>query len=110
MAANSTEVYNKLVRDKIPEVIAQKGGSCSTRILEKDAYLQKLEEKLAEELGEYRESKSPEELADLLEVMMALVAARGETWEALEQLRLEKREARGGFEKRLLLQAVTEKE
>lgn len=68
-----------------------------------DAYLQKLDEKLSEELAEYQESKSLEELADLLEVMAAVVKARGCTWEELERIRTRKREKRGGFEEWILL-------
>lgn len=100
--------YNKLVRDEIPRIIEESGSSCVTEILSTEAYLEKLEEKLSEELAEYRESKSLEELADLLEVMKALVAARGETWDEVERLQVEKREKRGGFEKRILLRTVGE--
>ena len=96
-------VYNKLVRDKIPQIIAASGKNCVTEVLQEDAYLQKLDEKLSEELAEYQESKSLEELADLLEVMAAVVKARGYTWEELERIRARKREKRGGFEDRILL-------
>lgn len=96
-------VYNKLVRDKIPQIIAASGKNCVTEVLQEDAYLQKLDEKLGEELAEYQESKSLEELADLLEVMAAVVKARGYTWEELERIRARKREKRGGFEDRILL-------
>ena len=96
-------VYNKLVRDKIPQIIAASGKNCVTEVLQEDAYLQKLDEKLGEELAEYQESKSLEELADLLEVMAAVVKARGYSWEELERIRARKREKRGGFEERILL-------
>ena len=96
-------VYNKLVRDKIPQIIAASGKKCVTEVLTEDAYLQKLDEKLSEELAEYQESKSLEELADLLEVMAAVVKARGYSWEELECIRVRKREKRGGFEERILL-------
>ena len=100
--------YDKLVRDEIPAIIRNSGKNCTTRILAEDAYLEKLEEKLSEELGEYLQSKSLEELADLLEVMHALVRAKGSAWADVEQLRLEKKEKRGGFDKRILLKAVEE--
>ena len=96
-------VYNKLVRDKIPQIIAASGKNCVTEVLQEDAYLQKLDEKLSEELAEYQKSKSLEELADLLEVMAAVVKARGYSWEELERIRARKREKRGGFEERILL-------
>ncbi len=98
--------YHKLVRDKIPEIIRESGQSCCAEELSPQEYLLMLEQKLGEELAEYLESREQEELADLLEVMHALVAARGERWEDLEHLRLQKRSLRGGFEKRLLLTQV----
>ena len=67
-----------------------------------------LDTKLNEELAEYQDSKSLEELADLLEVMQATVIARGYTLEELEHVRAEKAEKRGGFAKRLLLEEVQE--
>ncbi len=104
-----TKIYNKLVRDRIPEIIEADGKTCSTEILPDDRYLQMLDAKLTEELAEYQESKSLEELADLLEVMRAVVHARGWTWERLEQVRKEKADQRGGFEKKILLKEVREK-
>ena len=103
------KIYNKLVRDKIPRIIEAGGSSCKTEILPQDAYVQKLEEKLQEELTEYLQSKQPEELADLLEVLQALLKARGISWQELEKIRLEKREARGGFEEKILLKTVKER-
>ncbi len=100
------KMYNKLVRDRIPEIIEAGGGSCVTQVLPQAEYLQKLEEKLREELSEYLESKEAEELADLLEVMQAVAAARGKTWEEIEDIRQRKKAARGGFEKRILLKEV----
>jgi len=102
------QIYHKLVRDKIPEIIEASGKCCTTRILTNAEYLIHLDEKLREELAEYQQSKDLEELADLLEVMHAVVKARGSTWEALEQLRLQKKACRGGFENQILLQSVEE--
>lgn len=100
--------YNKLVRDRIPEIIASDGKACVTEILPDERYLEMLDAKLAEELSEYRESRSLEELADLLEVLQAVAKARGWTWEELEQMRQEKAAKRGGFEKKILLREVCE--
>lgn len=100
--------YHKLVRDRIPEIIEASGGHCVTQVLEEDAYLRLLDEKLNEELAEYQQSKSLEELGDLLEVIRAVAAARGYTWEELEAVRQEKCAERGGFEKKLLLLEVRE--
>lgn len=77
-----------------------------TEILADEQYLEMLDTKLNEELAEYQESKSLEELADLLEVIRAVAAARGWTWGQLEQIRQEKATKRGGFEKKILLKEV----
>ncbi len=100
--------YHKLIRDKIPQIIEAQGKTCITEVLPEEDYLRLLDEKLSEELAEYQESKSLEELADLLEVMQAVVAARGYTWQELETVRREKQEKRGGFQNRILLKEVIE--
>ena len=98
--------YDKLIRDKIPEIIEKSGKKCITETMDTDTYIRYLDEKLNEELAEYQADKSLEELADLLEVMYAVVKARGYKIEELEQVRREKAEKRGAFEKRLLLKGV----
>lgn len=100
--------YHKLVRDKIPQIIQAQGKTCVTEILLEEEYLQMVDAKLQEELTEYQESKSLEELADLLEVMEAAVKARGYIWEELIAVRDEKRQKRGGFADRILLKEVIE--
>ena len=106
MPSETIRTYNKLVRDRIPEIIEASGKSCSVETLTDEAYLAMLDAKLNEELAEYQESKSLEELADLLEVMRAVVTARGHTWAELDALRERKRSERGGFELKLLLKEV----
>ena len=101
-------VYRKLVRDRIPEIIEQAGQACSCSVLSDEEYLKMLDEKLNEELAEYQESKSMEELADLLEVIRAVTLARGSSPEEVEEIRRIKAEKRGGFEKKILLEEVTE--
>lgn len=98
-----TKTYNKLVRDRIPEIIEASGECCKTRILSDEAYLKILDAKLDEELAEYHKDQTIEELADLLEVIRAATTARGYTLEELEAVRAEKAEKRGGFEKKILL-------
>ena len=88
---------SKLVRDKIPEIIRANGKDCKIRTLDRDEYIARLEEKLGEELSEYLESKEPEELADLLEVVDALIVATGHTKEEVLKLQSEKRAASGVF-------------
>ena len=99
-------IYNKLVRDKIPEIIEASGKTCETEILSDDEYLQMLDKKLDEELAEYHQEQNIEELADLLEVLYAIAKARGYSIEELEQVRSEKQKVRGGFERRILLKKV----
>ena len=98
------------MRDKIPDIIREAGKTCTVSVLSDDDYLKMLDEKLNEELAEYQESKSMEELADLLEVMSAVAAARGSSLEEVEQIRQKKKEKRGGFAKRILLETVIEQE
>lgn len=99
-------VHNKLVRDRIPEIIEASGKTCITEVLPQDVYLRELDAKLNEELAEYQQSKSLEELADLLEVMGAVVKARGYTWDDLTRVRKEKRAQRGAFDQRIFLKEV----
>lgn len=108
VAQKSVKAYNKLVRDKIPEIIELSGKTCTVETLTDEKYIAMLDAKLTEELAEYQESKSLEELADLLEVMGAVVKARGYTWEELTKVRKKKLEERGGFEKKILLKEVFE--
>lgn len=98
--------YNKLVRDRIPEIIEASGKKCLCSTLSDEEYLAMLDAKLNEELAEYQESKSMEELADLLEVIRAVAAARGSSIEEVEVIRRDKAAKRGGFEKKILLTEV----
>jgi predicted house-cleaning noncanonical NTP pyrophosphatase (MazG superfamily) len=98
-----TKTYDKLVRDNIPSIIEKSGKECTYRILSDGEYLEMLDAKLDEELGEYHRDGSIEELADLVEVIHAAALARGYTLEELEAVRAKKAEERGGFEKRILL-------
>ena len=95
--------FNKLVRDKIPQIIESSGGVPVTRVLEMEEYLVCLETKLDEEVCEFHESKSVEELADILEVVYALAEAHGCSKEELAGIYQQKHEARGGFAQRIFL-------
>jgi predicted house-cleaning noncanonical NTP pyrophosphatase (MazG superfamily) len=104
---NLMPVYNKLVRDLIPQVIKSAGKECRTRILDEEEYTRELIIKLKEESEEYFTAQSPkeslEELADMVEVIRALATIHGATWEQLEVLREKKAAARGGFQERVYL-------
>ena len=106
---DSGKKYYKLVRDRIPEIIHDSGRTCSWEILAHEEYIRMLDEKLDEELTEYQESKSLEELADLQEVIEAVVKARGWTLSQLKQVKEEKSAERGRFEKKILLKKVVGK-
>lgn len=101
-------IHHKLVRDRIPEIIEASGKTCSIRILSDEEYIAALDAKLQEELNEYLSDGSMEELADLLEVMMAAAKARGHDFSEVEAIRREKADKRGGFERRIWLGFVTE--
>ncbi|GKW45865.1 nucleoside triphosphate pyrophosphohydrolase [Planococcus sp. NCCP-2050] len=100
-------IYNKLVRDHIPEVIQKTNKEFSTRILSEKEYETELKKKLSEELIEYVEASSDkeavEELADILELLHSAVKLHGSSFEELEEVRKQKAEKRGGFEKRIFL-------
>lgn len=97
-------VYNKLVRDRIPEIIEKREGHPpKTRILNEDEYPTALRAKLDEEVAEYQTNPSSEELADILEVICALAVSHGLSDTDFEKIRAEKAEKRGGFSKRIFL-------
>ena len=100
------KTYNKLVRDLIPEIIAESGKKCSIEILNNEEYIKAIDAKLDEELAEYHNDQNIEELADLLEVIYAAARARGYSIEELERIRVAKAQERGGFDKRILLKEV----
>lgn len=100
--------YRKLVRDKIPKIIENTGKTCVTEVLADEEYLQMLDMKLEEELQEYYQDKSLEELADLMEVIFAVAEARGYSIAELEQERKKKVYERGGFKQKILLKEVTD--
>lgn len=105
----SIKYYRKLVRDKIPEIIESKGQSCQTRVLGDEEYLKELRTKLEEEVQEYLESGDLEEIADILEVLDALVVAQGSSLSEVREMQERKKEERGGFDEKVFLESVGEK-
>lgn len=95
--------FNKLVRDKIPQIIEAQGETPVTRILGEEEYHAALEGKLREETAEYLESHELAELADILEAVYALCQADGHTLAELTAAYEEKHQARGGFADRVFL-------
>lgn len=98
-----SRIYNKLVRDKIPDIIKSKGENCNFEVLNDEDYKDFLDKKLNEEVAEYQSSKSLSELADIIEVVYAIAKTRGFTPEQMEELRILKEKSKGGFNKGILL-------
>ena len=101
--------HNKAVRDKIPEIIEKSASKCNVKTLSDSEFLSKLEEKISEEVAEYQDSKSLEELADILEVIDRILEIKGISKKKLEEIRMMKKDERGGFEKNLFLIYTSEK-
>lgn len=99
-------IYNKLVRDKIPQIIETDGRKCETRIAEKDECLKLLELKLKEEVEEFLLDKNLEELADIMEVLFALSDNLGYSEKDLLEKREDKKAERGGFKEGIVLRRV----
>lgn len=95
--------YNKLVRDKIPEVIKAKGQTPVWHVADEDEYWMKLKAKLAEETGEFVRDESVNEVADVLEVIDAIIAYKKFDRAEIEQAKRKKFAERGGFAKRIIL-------
>ena len=96
--------YNKLIRDKIPEIITLKEGMiCDYKILNDEEYLQELDKKIFEEAQEFVEDHSIEELADLMEVIYNVMEARNISMEDVEKARKLKNEEKGLFKNKIYL-------
>ncbi|WBW96260.1 nucleoside triphosphate pyrophosphohydrolase [Oceanirhabdus sp. W0125-5] len=102
------KIYNKLIRDKIPQIITADGKKFDTHIASKEEYTQMLEDKLKEETTEYLEDKNLKELADVMEVLFSLAENLGYSEEDLINERNKRNEQRGGFKERIILEKVYE--
>lgn len=100
--------YDKLVRDRIPQIIEKSGKRAVIEELDNETYKRYLDVKLGEELEEYLSSDSIEELADLVEVVYAILKFKGVDISKFEDIRQKKALERGSFDKKLLLKEVTE--
>lgn len=103
-------IYNKLIRDKIPGMIAMTGKVANTKTLTDNEYIKELQKKAKEELTEYLKAENDgealEELADLLEVIHSLAHVHGGSPQAVDTIREKKKEQRGGFNDRVFLEDV----
>lgn len=101
--------YNKLVRDKIPEEINNmEGRKAAFRIMDDDEYAKELNRKLLEECHEFIEENNLEELADVMEVIEAIIQLKGIQWDKVRKIQEEKRNKKGAFNKKIYLEYVEE--
>lgn len=106
------QIYNKLVRDKIPEIIKNNGEKPIVRILNDSEFKKELENKLLEEYNEVIESSGLdriEELADMLEIIKFLAILEGKTLDDVINVSVEKNNKRGSFEDKIYLEKVLKK-
>lgn len=102
------KVYNKLVRDKIPEIINNDNRKAITRILNNEEYLAELNKKVLEEANEFIEDNSIEELGDLMEVINAIMKLKGYKMEEVYKVMQDKAEKKGAFDRKIYLEYVEE--
>lgn len=100
--------YDKLVRDDVPEIIEADGEQPVTHTAEGEEYTERLVDKLAEEVAEYRESRDIEELADVLEVVHTLREDHEVPAPRFEAIRAQKAAERGRFHDGIVLERVEE--
>ena len=96
-------IYNKLVRDRIPEYRMAQGGKPVSHIATDEEYHEKLLEKFIEEFEEFKEDENLEEYVDMLEVLEAIAEYKGFKKDEIEAFREKKAEERGRFRKRIIL-------
>lgn len=98
------KIYNKLVRDNIPEIMIQNGAKPVTRILSDEEYIKELNKKLVEEVNEYLESEDILEIADIEEILLAILKHKKVSLEEFNKKREEKANKRGAFDKKIFLE------
>jgi len=98
------KIYNKLVRDKITDIIEADGRIAKYRILDENEYRRELNKKLQEEVKEYLEDNNVEELADIVEVIYGILNSTDVSIKEFEKIRINKQEKRGAFEKKIYLE------
>lgn len=101
-------VYNKLVRDNIPEIIRNNNETPIIKTLSNDEYLRALKSKLQEEVDEFLESNDIAELADILEVVDALSTANNSSLNEVMDIKIQKAKKNGKFENKIFLIEVQE--
>ena len=97
------KIYNKLVRDNIPEIMIKNGVNPVIKTLNEEEYLKELNKKLLEEVKEYLESENVEEIADIEEVILSILKLKGISKQQVEEIRQNKVLKRGSFNKKIFL-------
>ena len=108
---NRKKTYTKkLIRDKIPEIIGEKGAKFETRILKDKEFEKELKKKLVEEAMEVEKEEVDilNELADVLELIISIGELKGVEFKEIKDKQEEKKVERGGFSKKLFLEWVEE--
>lgn len=102
------KVYNRLVRDNIPNLILKDHALPTTRTLNDEEYIDELNKKLLNEVNKYLETNNDEEMVDIIEVIRAILEFNNSSFEELEEKRRKKAEKRGTFKERVYLEKVIE--
>ena len=102
------KIYDKLVRDRIPEIIENSGNHCEVEVVSDEVALEYLYKKLNEEVSELLDDKNLEEIADVIEVLFAIGKKYGYSEEDILRRRSEKKVKSGGFENNIVLKNVWE--
>lgn len=105
------KIYNKLVRNNVPKIMKQEGKKCVIKILEDDEYKQALLKKIVEEAAEMRESKGDsqeliKEVGDIEEVLESIISVFGLNAQEIERIKKERKNSRGGFDKKIFLESA----
>lgn len=98
-----TREFNKLVRDRIPEIIASNGETAITKVLTREQFKTSINKKLVEEVQEFLSSGSVEELVDIFQVILAILEEQGIPFEEFDAMRKQKAFANGEFKKKVFL-------
>ncbi len=102
------KTYNRLVRDKIPDIILKEGSLPTSHTLDDKDYIKELNKKLMEEVNEYLETENIEGMVDILEVIRAILDYKEMTYDEIEEKRIKKAKKKGTFRDKVFLEKVTE--
>lgn len=100
------KTYNKLVRDNIPKIIKQQGNIPITKILNDEEHIKYLNKKLLEEVTEYLEDYSIDELCDVIDIIYEIIKANGFSSSEINKTRENKKLKNGAFDNKILLEKI----